>query len=232
MRQQLPSTQAKQGHNSRVPSARPRRDQVPTPRPGLRERKRARTFSEIQREALRLFVAQGYEQTTIEQIAEAAEVSPSTIFRYFPTKEDLVLTDEYDALILTSLAAGPTGEPGVTALRRVLAETLGDIVKQDPSMFLTRGRLMLGVPALHARLWGFLQENEAVLCQVFADHSGRDPEDFELRVAAGAIIGTIMAALTEWIQSDGQADMAALLDRALHLLETGLANVGTNPHTP
>ena len=231
MGQQLPSTQAKRGHNSGVTSARSHKDQAATSRPGLRERKRARTFSEIQREALRLFVAQGYEQTTIEQIAEAVEVSPSTIFRYFPTKEDMVLTDEYDALIVAVLAAGPTGESGVTAMRRVLAETMGDVVKQDPSMFLTRGRLMLEVPVLRAKLWGFLQENEAVLCQVFAAQSGRDPEDFELRVAAGAIIGAIMAALTEWIQSDGQTDMAALLDRALQLLEAGLASVWTSPHT-
>jgi AcrR family transcriptional regulator len=231
MSQQLLSTPAKQEHNSVVTSARSHKDQAATSRPGLRERKRARTFSEIQREALRLFVAQGYEQTTIEQIAEAVEISPSTIFRYFPTKEDLVLTDEYDALIFASLAAGPTGESGVTAMRRVLDETLGDVVKQDPSMFLTRGRLMLEVPALRARLWGFLQENEAVLCQVFAAQSGRDPKDFELRVAAGAIIGAIMAALTEWVRNDGQTDMAALLDRALQLLEVGLAKVWTGPHT-
>src|ERR1035437_9688219 len=168
MGQQLPSTQAKRGHNSGVTSARSHKDQAATSRPGLRERKRARTFSEIQREALRLFVAQGYEQTTIEQIAEAVEVSPSTVFRYFPTKEDLVLTVEYDALSLRWLAAGPRGEPGVTAMRRALTQTLDDVVEQDASMFLMRGRLMLGVPALRARLWGFLQENEAVLCQIFA----------------------------------------------------------------
>jgi hypothetical protein len=68
-----------------------------------------------------------------------------------------------------------------------------------------------------------------VLCQIFAAQSGRDPED--LRVAAGAIIGGIMAALTEWVQSDGQADMGTLLDRALHLPEAGLASVGTSPGT-
>jgi|SRR5450631_345552 len=231
MGEQLPATQATREHNLGVTAARSNQVKDATPRPGLRERKRARTFAEIQREALRLFVAQGYEQTTIEQIAEAVEVSPSTIFRYFPTKEDLVLTDEYDALILTSLAAGPRGEPGVTAMRRALRQTLADVVEQDPSMFLMRGRLMLGVPALRARLWGFLQENEAVLCQIFAAQSGRDPEDFELRVAAGAIVGGIMAALTEWVQSDGQADMGTLLDRALHLLEAGLASVGTSSGT-
>src|ERR1035438_1237524 len=160
MRQQLPSTQANRGHNSGVTSARSHKDQAATSRPGLRERKRARTFSEIQHEALRLFVAQGYEQTTIEQIAEAVEVSPSTIFRYFPTKEDMVLTDEYDALIVAALAAGPMGEPGITAMRRALTETIGDVVKQDPSTFLTRGRLMLEVPALHAKLWGFPRSDE------------------------------------------------------------------------
>jgi hypothetical protein len=52
-----------------------------------------------------------------------------------------------------------------------------------------------------------------------------------LRVAAGAIIGAIMAALTEWVRNDGQTDMAALLDRALQLLEVGLAKVWTGPHT-
>jgi AcrR family transcriptional regulator len=72
-------------------------------RPGLRERKRQRTLSEIQRVALDLFGRQGYEATTIEQIAEEAEVSPSTVFRYFPTKEDLVLNDEYDPLLLAAI---------------------------------------------------------------------------------------------------------------------------------
>lgn len=213
-------------HNPRVTSARSHHDQPAKPRPGLRERKRQRMLSEIQRVALQLFAGQGYEETTIEQIAEAVEVSPSTIFRYFPTKEDLVLSDEADPLIIESIAAGPPGEPPVTAVRRALTETLAGIVVQDRSMFLTRGRLMLSVPALRARLWDFLQQNEAVLCQLFAAPAGRDPGDFELRVAAGAIIGAIMAALTEWIRSDGDADMTELLDRALGQLEVGLARMG------
>lgn len=132
--------------------------------------------SAIQGEALWLFVASGYEPTTIEQIAEAAEVSPR-------------------------------------------------------SMFLTRGRLILSVPALRARLWGFLQENEVALCRVFAAQSGRDPQDFELRVAAGAIMGGPMAALTEWVRSDGQSDIGGLVDDGLRLLEGGLVGVGARPDT-
>src|SRR5579859_7163713 len=147
------------------------------PRPGLRERKRQRTLSEIQRVALALFMKQGYEETTIEQIAEEAEVSPSTVFRYFPSKEDLVLRDEYDPVIIASLAGGPPGESPVAAIRRALDEFLGGVSSAERGQvyadMLSRGRLMLSVPELRARLWDSLHENEAILAEALAVRAGR-----------------------------------------------------------
>ena len=82
---------------------------------GLRERKKIKTRQAIRREAFRLFDANGYAATTVEQIADAAEVSPSTFFRYFPSKESLLLADDLDPLILAAFKAQPpelSPEPG------------------------------------------------------------------------------------------------------------------------
>jgi AcrR family transcriptional regulator len=76
------------------------------PRPGLRERKKAKTRAAIQEQAMRLFRERGYEATTVEQIAEAAEVSPSTFFRYFPTKEAVVMYDVLDQILIEAFQIG------------------------------------------------------------------------------------------------------------------------------
>src|SRR5579884_1838391 len=85
---------------------------------GLRERKKAKTKAAIQHHALRLFQQQGYDTTTVEQIAEAAEISPSTFFRYFPNKEDVVLYDDFDPLIFAAFEAQPADLSPLEAMRR------------------------------------------------------------------------------------------------------------------
>jgi AcrR family transcriptional regulator len=90
------------------------------PARGLRERKKAKTRAAIQRHALRLFREQGYEATTVEQIADAAEVSPSTFFRYFLIKEAVALYDDLDPLFIAAFEAQPAELRPVQALRRAL----------------------------------------------------------------------------------------------------------------
>src|SRR5579859_6945012 len=92
--------------------------------PGLRERKKARTRASLREHALRLFREQGYQATTVEQIAAAAEVSPSTFFRYFPTKEDLILRDDMDVRMLEAFSRQPADLAPVAAIRAATKEAL------------------------------------------------------------------------------------------------------------
>src|SRR5438270_3777638 len=98
---------------------------------GLRERKKLKTKEAIQREALRLFQEQGYDETTVEQIAEAVEISPSTFFNYFPTKENVVFEDPYDPLFISIFLGRPGDEPVGAALRHTFREGLAGIFERD-----------------------------------------------------------------------------------------------------
>src|SRR5215469_1430834 len=97
------------------------------PQASLRERKKARTRAAIREHALRLFRAQGYAATTVEQIAAAAEVSQSTFFRYFPTKEDVVLRDDFDERMLEAFSRQPASLSPVAALRAAIREALATL---------------------------------------------------------------------------------------------------------
>src|SRR5829696_9174003 len=118
----------------------------------LRERKRTRTRLMIQAEAMRLFAENGYENTTVEQIAYAAAISPRTFFRYFPTKEDVVLWDEYDPIAVDLFEARPEGESPADTLRAIIREAVAGLYRRDPEQLLVRARLLGSVPELRARM--------------------------------------------------------------------------------
>src|SRR5215831_2993472 len=98
---------------------------------GLRERKKAKTRAAIQEHALRLIREQGYQATTVEQIAAAAEVSPSTFFRYFPTKEDVVTYDALDPMFLEALRAQPPDLRPIQAIRAAFHEVFRTRATQE-----------------------------------------------------------------------------------------------------
>ena len=105
------------------------------PQAGLRERKKARTRASLREHALRLFRLQGYQATTVEQIAAAAEVSPSTFFRYFPTKEDLVLQDDMDVRMIEAFQQQPPGLSVIAAVRAATREVFGSYTAADLDVF-------------------------------------------------------------------------------------------------
>ena len=190
------------------------------PATGLRERKKQKTREAIHRAAMRLIARQGYEETTIEQIAEAAEISPSTFFNYFPSKEDVVLYDSYDPMILRMLKERPKDEPLNVTFRRVL-ESLDAIFERDRELVLSRGRLMMEVPELRGRLWDELERTQAFVTQLLADRTGRKPDDFELRVTARVAIAAIYEATMEWLRQKGRKSLVELTNRALDVAESG-----------
>lgn len=180
---------------------------------------------EIQGEALRLFDSRGYAETTIDQIAQAADISPRTFFRYFPTKEDVVLWDEYDALIGELLAQRPVTEPIGDALRAVTRSALEGLYRHDPARLLARNRLMFSEPALRARFLEFAREGIEQLGTALAASRGLAADDLVLQVTAAALIDAAALAIDRWQASGGKADLMALFDQAIDALIEGVTGM-------
>jgi AcrR family transcriptional regulator len=194
----------------------------PPPQAGLRERKKAKTRAAIQHEALALFRHQGYETTTMEQIAERAEVAVSTVFRYFPAKEDLVLRDEYDPLLAEALAAVLPGIEPVQAVRQALGAVLAGLSAEETADMRDRAALALGVPALRAAMVDQFAQAIRLITELVVKHSDRCRDDFAVHTLAGAIVGVLIAAEFYWFEHP-DTDLFALLDEALAQLQSGLA---------
>jgi AcrR family transcriptional regulator len=195
------------------------------PRPGLRERKKARTRAAIREHALRLFREQGYAATTVDQIAEAADISPSTFFRYYPTKEDVVLQDEIDVLALAAFEAQSPDLSPVAAFRAAAREAFTALDADDLAKLRETAELTLTVPELRARAMDEYTRTIEVIAEAAAKRSGRDPNDFAVRILAGAIVGVIMAATMPWTDLASRqptADMVDRIDAALAQLDAGL----------
>ncbi|SEK26273.1 TetR family transcriptional regulator [Streptacidiphilus jiangxiensis] len=178
---------------------------------GLRERKKLKTRRAIRSAAFGLFRTQGYEATTVDQIAAAAEVSPSTFFRYFPTKEDLVISDDYDPLMESGLRARPVGEPLVTSVREAMIGPLRQILAAERDEVLLRMQLYRDVPAIRARALVEMQRNSAVMCELMAERTGLPATGLELRALVAAVMAVSSETVQFWAEHGGEADLADLL---------------------
>ncbi|WP_328469974.1 TetR family transcriptional regulator [Actinoplanes sp. NBC_00393] len=193
------------------------------PPTSLRERKKAKTRAAIREHAMRMFEEQGYAQTTVDQIAEAAEVSPSTFFRYFPTKEDVVLVDDVDAVLIEGIRAQPAEVPPVEAILRAMRAVFADMSPETWEFERRRQRLVLGVPELRARMLQQMTDAIDLVAGVIAERAGLPADNFSARVTAGAAVGAMLSVLPSGGQVDGvtPADYQRL-ETALTLLQNGL----------
>lgn len=191
------------------------------PPEGLRERKKARTRAAIQRHALRLFAEHGYAETTVDEIAAAAEVSPSTFFRYFGTKEAVALYDAIDPIAFEALRAQPAELSPIQAFRAAFRALNQQLPPADLVQERQRAQLMYQVPELRAAAAEQLAGTIRMLSEQIAKRAGRDPGDLAVRAVAGAVTGISLAAMT-MTEDDPSRDMFALIDEGLALLEAGL----------
>ncbi|HET9080742.1 MAG TPA: TetR family transcriptional regulator [Trebonia sp.] len=204
----------------------------------LRERKKAKTRAAIREHALRLFREQGYQATTVEQIAAAAEVSPSTFFRYFPTKEDVVLQDDMDTRIVEAFARQPRDISPIAAVRAALRDAWNSFTAEEWAQIRDGAALSLSVPEVRVRTMNEFARALGMIAEALADRAGRDPGDLPVRVFAGAIVGVMMSVflpgnpdrLAVGSEAEAEAVIGPMMgpeavdriDEALALLEKGL----------
>lgn len=195
--------------------------------PGLRERKKDRTRRELVDAALQLFLDQGFERTTVEEIAAVAEVSPRTFFRYFGTKED-VLFDEGDGedarqkQLLASLAARPASESPLMALRESVLLLVADYQSELPTL-MRRKQVMASSPALRTRSLERQHRWEEQVVNQLPRHGGSaSRSDLEIRLTVAAAAAALRTATDLWLESNGQRDFAQLIIDAFDTLAAGL----------
>lgn len=188
---------------------------------GLRERKKAKTRAAIQEHALRLFRDQGYAETTVQEIAAAAEVSPATFFRYFPTKEDTIVFDRLDPVMIELFRAQPPELDPTEALRAAIRQSMDTISAEEWELESERQRLVMHAPELRVRMLDQLYAGIDLLATLAAERTGRPPTDFAVRAWAGGIVGVIMATYEQAVGLPLPAYLTTL-DKAFTHLTAGL----------
>jgi AcrR family transcriptional regulator len=200
-------------------------EQDPARPVGLRERKKARTRASIREHALRLFREQGYQATTVEQIAAAAEVSQSTFFRYFPTKEDVVLRDDFELRIFEAFERQPPQLGPIAAIRAAVSEALATLTPAEWAEFRETSELSFATPEIRARTFDELARTIQAMTDVLARRVGRAPDDLAVQAIAGAVFWIIITVTLPWsnlTQDQAEANSFRRVDEALALLEAGL----------
>jgi len=207
----------------------------PSAQPGLRERKKQQTRELIADTARRLFVERGFENVTVAEIARAADVAETTVFNYFPTKEDLVYwrMESFEAALLDTIREREPGESVLDAFARFVLQQRGLLAEPDPEareQLAALTRMIISSPALLAREQQVYERYTASLAALIAEEAGDAAGAIEPWVAANAMMG-VHRALVDYTRARIAAgargprlarDVRAEGERALGLLERGL----------
>ncbi|TRW86170.1 TetR family transcriptional regulator [Mycolicibacterium sp. 018/SC-01/001] len=162
--------------------------------PGLRERKKWQTRRAIRRAALTLFGEQGFAETTVEQIAEAAEVSPRTFYRYFGVKEAVLISADHSPLIVAAFVAAPRHLTPIAAYQYAVTEVFGGMSEEDRHDDLVGQQLLYQVPEAHGLIYAEFIKLIDLITDALQQRLDEPVDETERRVLAGAIAGVIFGA--------------------------------------
>lgn len=160
--------------------------------PGLRERKKQRTRQLISDTAKRLFSEHGFDAVTVAEVAQAADVSPGTVFNYFATKEDLFFAEmqSFEERLIDAVRNRPPGESVLSAFRRVFLSGYGRLANDEAAeMIATAARILRASPTLQAREREIDARSTNALAALLAEEAGRATNTIEAWVVANALMG-------------------------------------------
>ena len=180
-------------------------------KPSLRERKKERTRARLIEVSHRLFTRHGYDATTLEQIADEAEVSVPTVLAYFESKERLALTPDYDRLAeFRAEVEDPDREQSTIELWRVHVESTAPPSKDSAPGYLHHYRFQASSPGLVRGILALLQQYEDVIAEGVARDYGTDRRtDMATRLLATTLVFGDQAAVRTWIAEGGKGDLTA-----------------------
>ena len=189
-----------------------------------RERRKAQTRRDLVDAAEALFAVRGFERTTVEDIAEAAKVSPRTFFRYFATKEEVLFSNQAEELrtLKAELARRPPDEPPLVSIREALLRVIR-MFEEDREFHLFRFRLTRQTPSVEAYALHLHQSWIREITGLLAERLGVDArKDLRPNFIAGCATMAMRSALVPWAFSRGQRDLLELTREAFEILERGL----------
>jgi AcrR family transcriptional regulator len=181
----------------------------------LKMNKKIKSMRNIQTVALELFNQFGYEKVSIQQIAAEAEVGPATIYRYFKTKEGIILWDQYEPALFTEIRSHlGSGKELIPALLDALISALEPIYEKDSERILNRSQLIVSIPSVWS---AWLAEQAELRAGLFQElkRAKISRSDIELEVLAGAITVALETAVVHWTKAHGKLTLQTLLSRAL-----------------
>jgi AcrR family transcriptional regulator len=207
-----------------------RRTEAP-PSVGLRSRKKARTRLAIEDAALQLFEERGYEATTVEQIAECAEISATTLFRYFPSKAEIVLSDHGDHLpaLFDAIVARPPSEHDVVAVQVAVQRAWASGI--DPERTARKEKVVAGSDVLRGMSYQRGFRWLEVVTDALAERKGLTEPDESCSAAARLALSVLGSAVESWIADECRGDLSRAVDHWFDVM-AGLCGAWSGGRAP